>query len=55
MIRLRACWSCDTSVDYDERPEFCPNCGARDPCGREPPKEQDSPNLGYERGQKVYI
>jgi hypothetical protein len=55
MNRLRDCWSCGMSLDMDEPEERCPNCNAKDPCGREPKPEPVNPNLGYERGQKVYI
>jgi hypothetical protein len=43
MNKLRACWSCDMSLDYDESPESCPNCGESRPCG---PAPGDSPMSG---------
>jgi hypothetical protein len=43
MKRLRACWHCDVSLDYDESSKRCPNCGEGNPCG---PAPSDTPMSG---------
>lgn len=36
ITRLRDCWRCEVSLDFDEHPATCHFCGALDPCGNGP-------------------